>query len=141
MELRETDDPVRGRLLKKSAMHQKQLEEEVKFISDRTQKIVTSALVVGGALALTYVLVSSLAGSPKKGKKTRPAKIRLVQKDSDDAQVVHAEPEAPSVMAQIGAALATQASVFLLSLAKEKLMEYLQSHAAQTVKGDDDASR
>ena len=44
---------------------------------------------------------------------------------------VEAEAEAasPGVMGQLGAALASQASIFLLNLAKEKLMEYLEERA------------
>lgn len=137
MELLDINDPVKGRLLKKSAMHQKQLEEEVRLISDKTQKIVTTALVVGGALAATYLLVSSFSG-PKK-KKRRAAKIRVVQ-GRQEPEVIHAaEPEGPSVIAQIGTALASQATVFLLSLAKEKLMEYMQSQAAKNSDTDEAA--
>lgn len=138
MELLDMDDPVKGRLLKKSAMHQKQLEEEVRLISDKTQKIVTTALVVGGALAATYLLVSSFSGPRKK--KRRAAKIRVVQ-DRQEPEVIHAtaEPEGPSVVAQIGTALASQATVFLLSLAKEKLMEYMQSQAVKNSDTDEAA--
>jgi len=45
-------------LLQKSARHREQLEDEVKLISERTEKIIINALVIGGALAATYFLVS-----------------------------------------------------------------------------------
>ena len=123
-----TDDPVKGQLLKKSAMHRDQLEEEVKLISDKTQQALTNAIIIGGALALTYVLVTGFSSSPKR-KKKKPAKIQLVQDGSREAETVDEEPEGPGVMAQIGSALASQATVFLLAFAKEKLTEYLQSQA------------
>lgn len=128
MELLETDDPVKGQLLKKSAMHREQLEEEVKLISERTQKVITNAVIIGSALALTYILVNQFSGGSKK-KKSRTAKIKLVQGREEEAVPVAREPETPGIVSQIGTALATQATVFLLSIAKEKLGDFLQSQA------------
>ena len=130
MERLGTDDPVKGQLLRKSAMHRDQLEEEVKLISDKTQQVLTNAIIIGGALALAYVLVTGFSSSKSKTRK-KAAKIKLVQDDAREVEHVQNEPEGPSVMAQIGGALASQATVFLLALAKEKLTEYLQ---AQSVK-------
>jgi hypothetical protein len=139
MELLETDDPVKGQLLKKSAMHREQLEEEVKLISDRTQKIITNAVIIGSALALTYILVSQFSDEPKSKKKSKPAKIKLVQGKEEDAVPVAHEPEVPGIVSQIGTALASQATVFLLSLAKEKLSEFLQSQAVKKPHTDEPA--
>lgn len=129
MELLETDDPVKGQLLKKSAMHREQLEEEVKLISERTQKVITNAVIIGSALALTYILVNQFSGGSKHKKKSKTAKIKLVQGRAEEAVPVAREPEAPGIVSQIGTALASQATVFLLGLAKEKLGEFLQSQA------------
>ena len=57
MELLGTDDPIKSQLLKKSAQHREELEHDVQLISDRTQRVITNALVIGGALALTYFVV------------------------------------------------------------------------------------
>ena len=130
MERLGTDDPVKGQLLKKSAMHRDRLEEEVKLISDKTQQVLTNAIIIGGALALTYVLITGFSSSKSKPKK-KAAKIKLVHDDPREVETITEEPEGPSVMAQIGGALASQATVFLLALAREKLTEYLQ---AQSVK-------
>ena len=129
MELLDTDDPVKGQLLKKSAMHRDQLEEDARLISERTEKIITNAVIIGGALAVTYFLVSRFSGSKEK-KKSKAARIKLVDTrgENDNVHTV-SEPEPPGVMAQIGTALASQATVFLLSLAKEKLMEFMQSQS------------
>jgi hypothetical protein len=113
-------------------MHREQLEEEVKLISDRTQQIITNAVIIGGALALTYVLVSSFSGSKSKSKKkVKAARIKLVQgHDTQEAAApVSYEPQVPGIASQIGSALAGQATVFLLNLAKEKLSEFLESQA------------
>ena len=59
MELLETNDP-KSLLLKKSAKHKKVLEDEVKLLSENAEKIVTNALIIGGTLALTYLLITSI---------------------------------------------------------------------------------
>lgn len=130
MELLETDDPIKGNLLKKSARHREQLEEEFKLISERTEKIITNAVIIGGALAVTYFLVSRFSGSSKAKKKSKVAKIKLIQgREKEEIPSAVSEPEAPGIVSQIGTALASQATVYLLSLAKEKLGEYLQAQA------------
>ncbi|MBT1690667.1 hypothetical protein [Dawidia soli] len=132
MELLESND-MKSELLKKSAKHRAQLEEEVKLISERTSKAVINALVVGGALAVSYWLVRQLAGGGKgksKRRKVVHAKpVRVIQSDGHEAEEVSYEPAVPNIVTQIGTALASQATVFLLGLAKEKLTEYLQSSA------------
>ena len=131
MELLEKDDPIKSQLLEKSAHYRDELEQDVKLISDRTQRILTTALVVGGALALTYLAVRQFGGSSKGSKKKlKTKKIKLVNAaaaDDDEEETVVAS--APGIVAQIGTALASQATVFLLQLAKEKLNDYLQSNA------------
>lgn len=126
----ETDDPVKGQLLQKSAHHREMLEEEVKLISERTEKILTNALVIGGALAITYFLFTRLSGSGDKGK-SRNKKIKLAQNEVEnetthDSEVEHKE---AGVISQIGSALVAQASGYLLSIAREKLAGFLQSQS------------
>jgi hypothetical protein len=130
MELLETDDPVKGQLLKKSARHREQLEEDARFVSERTETIITNAVIIGGALAVTYFLVSRFSGSKQK-KKTKTARIKLVQGGRDEVVQSSAEPEAPGIVSQIGTALASQATIFLLGLAKEKLGEFLQAQQGE----------
>jgi hypothetical protein len=135
MELLDSDDPVKGQLLRKSALHREQLEEDVKVISERTEKIITNALIIGGALAATYFIVSQFSGS--KSKKSKLKKVRLVKDDETaDQVVVESEPEAPGVFSQVGSALASQATVLLLTFAKEKLGEFMQSQNDKKVKND-----
>lgn len=129
----DTDDPIKGQLLQKSARHREQLEDEVKLISERTEKIIINALVIGGALAATYFLVSRFSGSKSKTKR-KTKKIKLIRaEDSGQETLVAAtatpEPAEPGIVSQITAALASQATVFLLALAKEKLAEFLASQA------------
>jgi hypothetical protein len=128
----ETDDPVKGQLLQKSAHHRELLKEEVKLISERSEKIITNALVIGGALALTYFLVSYLSDADKK-QKLKPRKIKLVQGNEEKDSSIESthEPEEAGIVSQIGAVLVAQATGFLLSIAREKLAEYLQSQSVK----------
>ncbi|MBT1706296.1 hypothetical protein [Chryseosolibacter indicus] len=132
MELLDSDDALKSHLLRKSMEHREQLEEDVKLISERTEKIITNAIIIGGALAATYFVISTLSGSSK-GKKKKVRKIKLIKEDNADEQVVvtPSAPEQPSVISQIGTALASQATVLLLNFAKEKLSEYMQPQAGQ----------
>ena len=124
MELLESNDP-KMELLKKSAKHRQELEDEVRLISERTEKIITNALIIGGTLAAAYFIVRQFSGSNPK-KKTKPQTLKVVQANTEDAEAVE-EASGPGIVAQIGTALASQVTVFLLSMAKEKLSEYLQS--------------
>jgi hypothetical protein len=130
MELLDSDDPIKGQLLRKSAQHREQLEEDFKSISERTEKMITNALIIGGALAATYFLVSRFYGSKTKVK-VKPRKVRFVQDEPETEEVVvqSAEPATPNVITQIGAALASQATVLLLNFAKEKLTEFMQTQS------------
>jgi hypothetical protein len=136
MELLDSDDPVKGQLLRQSAHHREQLEEDVKLISERTEKIITNALIIGGALAATYFIVSRFSGSKSK-KKLKKVRMVREENNADEVVVEASEPEVPGVISQIGSALASQATVLLLSLAKEKLGEFMQSQAAKKEKGND----
>jgi len=136
MELLESDD-MKSQLLRKAAKHREELDGDVKFISDRTKQIATTALVVGGSLALAYLLVRQLSGgSKKKTVKVRPRKIKLVRQDDNDGEVQTVEASSPGIITQMGTAIASQATVMLLNLAKEKLMEYLQAQAEKKENND-----
>jgi hypothetical protein len=125
MELLKPDDP-KTQLLKKSAEHRQQLTDEVKYMSDKTERVITNALVIGGTLAAAYLLVR-LFTSGKKEKQTGAMNSKSnVAPQEVAATAVHEDSREPGVLAQIGTAMATQAAVFLLDLAKEKLSEYIQ---------------
>jgi hypothetical protein len=128
MELMDGDE-IKRELIRKSAHHREEIEGEFKLISENTEKIITNALIIGGSLALTYFLVRQLSGSSKKKSKNKTAKIKLVQGTPSASEVEETESASPGMVGQLGAALASQASLFLLNLAKEKLMEYLAERA------------
>ena len=129
MELLETQDPEKRKLLELSERHRRELQKEVQGISQRTERVLTNALIVGGVLALTYFAVSQFSKRSSKKKKHR--KERQAEENGIMAGEPHDEmmapSAAPSLMAEIGTKVINQATLILIDLAKEKLMEYLQS--------------
>lgn len=124
MELLEPNDP-KNHLLKKSAQYRQQLEDEVKFISDRTEKVITNVLIIGGTLTVAYFLARQLSS----GRSSKRAKLKQLTRAESPASAAFAEEvddRGPSIVEQIGTAIATQAAIFLLDLAKEKLSTYIQ---------------
>ena len=125
MELLERQDPEKKRLIESSERHKYEMEREVKDISDRSEKMLKNALIIGGALALTYMVVNQLSSTKVKKKKTKKAKSAEVEAVEDE------EDESPSVLSQMGDKLVNTATLFLLDMAKEKLSEYLQPKKAK----------
>ncbi|MBL7832951.1 MAG: hypothetical protein JNK18_03310 [Cyclobacteriaceae bacterium] len=123
MELLDTDDPIKGELLMKTARHREELEQETRAIAERTEKIVTNAIVIGGALALSYFLYTQLSGSKKKKSKKKAEQDAGVEDEAEAPSV------ASSILSEVGSALVAQGGALLLSLAKEKLTEYLRAQA------------
>lgn len=134
MELLESND-LKSELLKKSAKHREGLEDEVKLISERTEKVLTNALIIGGTLAAGYFLMRAFSGSSKSKRKSKKVKIvHAAASPNDDVEEVAVSSSAPGIVSQIGTALASQAGVFLLTMAKEKLTEYLEAQAEKKAK-------
>lgn len=120
MELLEETDP-KTVLLRKAAQQKEALHGEVKVVSERTEKIIKTALIVGGVLAATYLIYTLV--SDKKGKKK---KVNKAKAEGEESEVEADEPSAISqTITKIGTVLASQAAVFLLAIAKEKVGEYL----------------
>ena len=136
MELGESDD-LKMNLLKRSAKHREELENEVRLLSARTESILTNALIIGGTLAASYFIVRQFTGRSVKAKKVR-AKTLTVLPAAAPAEPMAEVEESPGIVSQIGAALASQATVFLLGLAKEKLAEYLQGSFGQKQESNDE---
>ncbi len=125
MELYESDD--KNQLLKKSKLQRGALKEEVRLISARTQKMLTNALIIGGSFAVTYLVIRQF-GSSKTKDKRRSKKTRYVAQPTIEPVAIH-KPQAPGIVSQLGATLVSQATVFLLDIAKGKLSEFLQTQS------------
>lgn len=126
MSAHETDDPVKSQLLQKTALHRRELEAEVKGLSEGTQQVITTSLVTGAVLVLAYLLYTEIAGTSSGHKKKKK------NKGEGEADDVHsADKEGPGIFKRIGATLANQALLFLLDVAREKLAEYLEAQKKQ----------
>ncbi|MEK6782931.1 MAG: hypothetical protein AABY93_14630 [Bacteroidota bacterium] len=131
MELLETQDPERQRLIATSDRHKRELEKEVKAISDKTEQVLKNVLVIGGTLAITYFTITQITNVKSKRKKAKETKIEneeagLLKQPGQD-EVVVSEPHRPSFISQIGERIVSQATLVLLDLAKDLLMDYLES--------------
>jgi Icc-related predicted phosphoesterase len=128
MELLETQDPEKKRLIETSDRHKHEIEKEVKELSDKTERMVKNALIIGGTLAVTYLVISSLSAKRKK-KKTKSKVNQASAAGSDDSETDEASASftPPSMLSQIGERFATQATAILLGIAKDKLTEYLSN--------------
>ncbi|GHM99974.1 hypothetical protein WSM22_14640 [Cytophagales bacterium WSM2-2] len=122
MELLETQDPEKKKLIETSERHRQEMERQVKDISDRSEKMLKNALIIGGALALTYVVVNQLSSSKSKSKKKKIKKSQVQSQVEEEDD----EDESPSMLSQMGDKFVNTATLFLLDLAKEKLGDYLQ---------------
>ncbi len=128
MEFLESQDPEKKKLIEASERHKRALGKGITELGDNTQKILTNALIVGGVLALSYLVVRGFSSGSKKKKKKR-AKVTVVSPqvstDSDDDDEI--ESGSPSLLADVGSKIANQATVILIDIARQKLMEYLDS--------------
>lgn len=129
MELLESQDPEKKKLIETSDRHKRALEKEVNELTEKTERVLTNALIIGGSLALTYFVVSSFSGGGKKKRRKKKNKeAKAVTEESTDGIEEHPEEiETPSLIGQIGTKVLNHATVLLLDIAKEKLFEYLES--------------
>jgi hypothetical protein len=128
MELLETTDPEKKRLIEATDRHKYELQREVKAISDKTENAVKNVLIIGGTLVLTYLLVSQLGGGKKKKLKKKKARASEEEEDSENLESTH---PTPSLFSQLGERVISQASIILLDIAKDKLAEYLQNRKSR----------
>lgn len=122
-------DEIKRELIRKSARHREEIEGDVQMISENTGKMITNALIIGGSLAVTYYVVRQFTGSSKKKSRKKPAKIKLVQTAPTSTDTTEEVEASPGLARELGAALASQATLFILNLAKEKLKDYLEERA------------
>lgn len=127
MEILETQDPEKKRLMDEAKRHKDTLTDDVRTVSENTEKMIKNALLIGGALALTYVIVRSFSGGKSKKKKTQAIKLVAQAPQSVDSTEEKETNDGESLLSQLGTKIANEATLMLLNLAKEKLSEYLQS--------------
>lgn len=125
MMLAEKNDP-KEELREKSMAYKSALEQDVKVLKDRTSEALTNVLIITGALGVSYLVYRSFFTSRKKSKRR---KALLASDDADD--VVEHESRLGAMLTSAGTVLATQAASFLLAIAREKLIEYLNKDSGE----------
>lgn len=125
MELLETQDPEKKKLIESSERHKRALKKELSQLSAKKDRMLNNALIIGGTLAFTYFVVNSITKKTRKKKKLNLAAIK--EGDIDNVGVEAEEEDEPSKLEKAGLHILTLASTMLLGLAREKLSEYLES--------------
>lgn len=131
MELLETQDPEKKKLIEASERHKRELEKEIHEMSDKTEQAVKNALIIGGTLAAVYLAVRLASGTKKKREKIKGE--NLVNEEEDDQEVYASAKKSytPSFLSQVGERLAAQATAMVLQVAKDKLAEYISKRNEQ----------
>lgn len=124
MELLETQDPEKKRLLETSEQHRRELEREMNQIAERGEQVIKNALIIGGTLAITYLLVTQLTRKPSSSAKGEDA-------TSGPEPAFAAEPEEPTLLARVGNKVVNAATLMLVEIAREKLTGYFKNRTPQ----------
>lgn len=124
MELLETQDPEKKKLIEASDRHKRAMEKELTDLTQKTDRVIKNALIIGGSLALTFLVISALSKKRKK-KKKKLALEAAAQPGVTPEAAEEEEEDGPSVLGTVGTQLLNQASVILLDVARQKLKEYL----------------
>jgi len=118
---------LKAHLLELSQDYKNEIEEGIRFVFSKMGKTTINALVISGSLAFAYLLYKGItksnSGSSKKLKKS----------DEPQEEYVHRS----GVMDQLTDKLIEQTLIFLLTIAKEKLIEFLnrqEDHDQNTAK-------
>ncbi len=117
--------------------HREEMEEEFDQLTAKAEQAFTTALIIGGVLTLGYFMSKKFFSGTSKKKKVRINKKSKPIKQNDDYEEDEVE-EASSndLISRIGESLLNQATAILLELAKEKLIEFLQSQQSKTNEGN-----
>jgi hypothetical protein len=129
MEILERQDPEKKKLMDEVSYHKRQLESGAKEVSRQTEKLLANAVIIGATVTLSYLLYRNLAGGSKKSKKSEAASL-IGEAPTEVSTPVSTEQQ-PSrtskILSDIGNRIAEEATLFLLNMAKEKLIAYLES--------------
>jgi hypothetical protein len=124
MEFLETQDPEKKKLIEASDRHKRAMEKELTDLTQKTDRVLKNALIIGGSLALTFIIISAVS-KKRKNKKKKLALEASAQAGITPESTEETEEEGPSILSTVGTQLLNQASVILLDLARQKLKEYL----------------
>lgn len=125
MELLETQDPDKKKLIEASDRHKRAMEKELTDLTQKTDRVIKNALIIGGSLALTFLVISALSKKRKKKKKKLALEAAAQAGLTPETASEEEDDEGTSILGTVGTQLLNQASVILLDVARQKLKEYL----------------
>ena len=110
------------KLIEARERYRKELQHEVRDITDQANQALKTVLIIGGALAAGYIVAKQFTRSSRKKAKNKT-------KDSPDTvtEAVEEYSTGPSLLSIVGERIVTEASFLLLDLAKDKIREYLEA--------------
>lgn len=106
----------RQKLISSSQKYKQALEEQVSGLKENAMKVALQGLVFGGIAIGTWLLVKMLAGKPEKEEKS--------ELNGQSHPALSAGSFTSGIVASIQAAIAS----FLLSIAREKIMEVIENY-------------
>ncbi|HMP98582.1 MAG TPA: hypothetical protein PKC24_02300 [Cyclobacteriaceae bacterium] len=115
------------KVLHDAELHREEMEAELSVLSEKAERAITTALIVGGSLALTYFIAKGLFGSTKKKQKVKKKHKAKPVTEEEYQEEEEGPSYASEILSRVGDTLVSHASAILLELAKEKLIAFLQS--------------
>jgi len=113
MELFEAKEEEKKKLLEVSNECEAEIEREIARILDKSGNFIASTLIITGSLVLGYSLINGLGR--KKNKK--------IKKKTETTSNL----EGDSLFSQIGSTVASYSMLLILDIAREKLVQYIES--------------
>lgn len=122
-------DDEKAKLVKKSNLLEGNIEEDLEKIKDYFQENGKNALVIGGTLLGTYLLLRLLTSSGSEYE-NQPSYIN----HAPAQPVVHMvrEEQDSAIVKQIKASI----SLFLISIAKQKLQQFIENYGKEKPKSE-----
>jgi len=120
---------LKAHLIELSQDYKNEIEEGIRFVLSKMGKTTVNALIISGSLAFAYLLYRGIAKGSTASSSKKSKKINEPQEEQ--------EYHRPGVMDQITDKLIEQTLIFLLTIAKEKLIEFLnrqEDHDNNTAK-------
>lgn len=125
------------RLLKQSDIYKDEFERELKIVKFQTNELLKNALIIGGSLAVTYILFRQITANKRKKKTLNTIVSKNEQGELQEVTTIQQPSRFATIASDIGATIANEATFFLLNLAKEKLMELLTPKETNTSTDED----
>jgi hypothetical protein len=123
-------DGSKEKLREKSEAYKAAIEHEVKELSDRTERALINVAIVAGAVGVAYLVYRGLTSSKSKKKSGKARRKELVAVEDDEPES-HEESRFATILSSVGTVLASQAAAYLLTFARQKLIEYLKESSEQ----------